>query len=269
MGVASPVWDSFYGGINLGGAFSDNDPFSINAYNYFYCTGLAACSSSQTAAAAAAAGTKNSFSLSNAGFIGGGQLGFNTTIYPNYIFGIEGDIQGISESNRKKWTSSTTDFTYSNNTPQTINTNIAVSQGIDYLGTVRGRLGYLFQPTILLSATGGFAYGGVRSKTFILQNYGQPENAIDLHTSWSSIAHYSSARLGWTIGANMEWMPRSDWSLRIEYLYYNLGAITYTAEPIIDHLTTPATLDYFANVAKNSTRFDGNIVRLGINYHFV
>ena len=40
---------------------------------------------------------------------------------------------------------------------------IAASKSLDYLGTVRGRLGYLFTPTLLVYATGGLAYGGVNS----------------------------------------------------------------------------------------------------------
>ena len=31
--------------------------------------------------------------------------------------------------------------------------------GLDWIGTVRGRVGYLVTPTILLFGTGGFAYG--------------------------------------------------------------------------------------------------------------
>ena len=37
----------------------------------------------------------------------------------------------------------------------------SVNAGVDWLGTVRGRVGYLFTPTMLVYATGGLTYGGV------------------------------------------------------------------------------------------------------------
>ena len=40
-----------------------------------------------------------------------------------------------------------------------------VSRNLDYLGTVRGRLGFLATPSFLLYGTGGLAYGQTRSST--------------------------------------------------------------------------------------------------------
>jgi outer membrane immunogenic protein len=41
-----------------------------------------------------------------------------------------------------------------------VTTNMTVTKEIDYLGTVRGRLGWLVNPTLLVYGTGGLAYGG-------------------------------------------------------------------------------------------------------------
>jgi len=37
--------------------------------------------------------------------------------------------------------------------------------GLPWFGTVRGRVGYLLTPTLLLYGTGGFAYGGVTASS--------------------------------------------------------------------------------------------------------
>src|SRR5208283_2656742 len=47
--------------------------------------------------------------------------------------------------------------------------DIASSQSTDWLGTVRGRLGFLFTPTLLVYGTGGFAYGQTNANTHITQ----------------------------------------------------------------------------------------------------
>ena len=39
-------------------------------------------------------------------------------------------------------------------------TAVTASNKLDYFGTLRGRYGYLFTPTLPVYGTGGFAYGG-------------------------------------------------------------------------------------------------------------
>lgn len=266
----APMWNGFYGGINLGGAFSSSDPLLIKAHNVQYCPNTMGCSQGLAYATAAVTGTKNKSSLANAGFIGGGQLGFNQTLQSHYVVGFEADIQGISESNRKKWSASAVNFNDNNGDPQIINTNTAIVQGTDFLGTVRGHLGYLINPAFLLSGTGGFAYGGVRSQTRIIQSYGIPQNTNNLDANWRSVGYYANTRLGWTVGGSFAWMPRPAWSAKIEYLYYNLGSVTYKDGNLINNFITPyGPPYYFNNAVSSTTRFDGHVVRVGVNYHFI
>ena len=50
-----------------------------------------------------------------------------------------------------------------------------------------------------------------------------------------------------------------------EYLYYDLGRVTFSMSPLVNsYAGIPVTVG--APVA--STRFNGNIVRAGLNYHF-
>jgi opacity protein-like surface antigen len=115
------------------------------------------------------------------GPIGGAQFGYNWQFDPRIIFGFEADIQGAAISGKgTNFGTATESFAGTSGLSQAVLTansveglaatftNAAVSaSGLDvtadvrWLGTVRGRLGYLVTPNFLLYVTGGLAYGGV------------------------------------------------------------------------------------------------------------
>jgi opacity protein-like surface antigen len=74
-------------------------------------------------------------------------------------------------------------------------------------------MGVLVVPSFLLYATGGFAYGGARSDTTIVQSIDDPPLST-LMTSGS----FSKTRVGYAVGAGGEWMLSSNWSAKPEYL---------------------------------------------------
>ena len=144
-------------------------------------------------------------------------------------------------------------------------TDLSATKEIDYLGTVRGRLGWLASPTLLFYGTGGLAYGGVKASTnatSTLNGYGP---GVLLTPSTSS--GISQTRIGWTAGGGFEWMFVPGWSVMLEYLYYDLGTVTYSSQ-MVDPLTGFPVPNYFVNNVQTSTRFNGNIVRAGVNWHF-
>jgi outer membrane immunogenic protein len=67
------------------------------------------------------------------------------------------------------------------------------------------------------------------------------------------------ASTGWTAGGGIEYAFLNNWSVKVEYLYYNLGrtmgTIVYPYSPDFSTLT-------------GVTRHNGNIVRAGLNYNF-
>src|SRR5215831_1624155 len=94
------------------------------------------------------------------GFIGGGQIGYNWQYSPLIVVGLEADIQGALEKH-------TADFTLVNHF------DVHASEGgpvvahyttqIDWFGTVRARIGYVWGNGEVMSyLTGGFAYGEVK-----------------------------------------------------------------------------------------------------------
>lgn len=119
------------------------------------------------------------------------------------------------------------------------------SAKLEALGTVRGRLGYAFG-NVLPYVTGGLAVG-------------------DLHGAegggaGTAFGSGSSTVAGWTVGGGLEWMFMPHWSIKAEYLHVDLG----NHDIFTDTLIAPSGT---TNVAK-SEKFDANLFRVGLNYHF-
>ncbi len=127
---------------------------------------------------------------------------------------------------------------------------------LNYLGTIRGRLGYLVTPTLAVYGTGGMAYGGVTSNAAILTRRIGGTNQTQVNPV------YQDSLIGWTAGGGAEWMFTSDWSVKVDYLRYDLGAAQASPSSAIQ----PNGL--YATGATSSTRFNGNLIHAGINRHF-
>jgi len=246
-----PLWTGFYVGLNAGGTFGGNGSVTTLPAPAFFAPTWNTELALSTSLGSTVLGS------SKGGFIGGGQIGYNWQFSNVFVAGIEADIQGIASN-------STSGATSGAGVPigfptETIVSSSYASKSIDYLGTVRGRLGWLFTPTLLAYATGGLAYGGVNSSSGIFQAN------LPFTPSFASTGSFSDTRVGWTVGGGLEWMFLPNWSAKVEYLYYDLGNVTYAMSPLA--FLQGATLLY-ASTPFATTRFDGHIVRAGVNYHF-
>jgi outer membrane immunogenic protein len=132
-------------------------------------------------------------SFSKTGFIGGGQIGYNWQ-HGNFVFGVEGDISGLSGRASTSFDSGYTTGTYSSK--------------IRWLSTVRGRFGLAVGDTMAYM-TAGVAFGGVRNSATI--DY--------LETTYSS----SKTKTGWTVGGGVEHMLSRNWTVGLEGLFVDLG----------------------------------------------
>jgi outer membrane immunogenic protein len=84
------------------------------------------------------------------GFIGGGQIGYNWRFYQSLVVGAEADIQGIAGSGSP--TGAYQIAPRANVDDQigyTVFGIISTSRNISYLGTIRGKIGYLAAPNFL------------------------------------------------------------------------------------------------------------------------
>ena len=263
------TWTGFYAGLNAGGLWSNNSSINNVAYGLFNDPARTTFGTGNIAALSA---TGNITGSSNSGFIGGGQIGYNWQIGnvgglgfgSGFVTGIEADIQGIAGSTGQGnffGAAVSPVFPVADQfTPVTI---ARARQNLSYIGTVRGRLGFLAMPTLLIYGTSGLAYGGANlnvayatADTFGVTPYGGA----------GSSTSYANTQVGWTAGGGVEWMVVPNWSVKAEYLYYDLGSVQ--ASTVVAGLDQAGTANGYAYTTTASTRFNGNIVRAGVNYHF-
>lgn len=212
------------------------------------------------------------------GFIGGAQFGYNYQLRKSIVIGLEADIQGLTGHHISP--ANVIPFGGSDNTGHPFNgsTFVSATKNLDDFGTVRAQFGYLVTPTLLAFGTAGIAYGQVGSSTNVFQTLSSNANAGSVSTSPSSYiccnvtptvgaSGYSETRIGWTVGGGLEWMMTPNWSVKAEYLYYDLGKPN-TQFGITSYSTNPA--GYYDNVLSttSATRFNGHVIRTGLNYHF-
>ena len=136
-------------------------------------------------------------------FMGGVQGGYDWQFNPNWVFGLEANYSfldtGSSFANRG-------------------------------LGSVTGRLGYTWGPS-LLYVKGGYAWADSRFTNGFSGNGG---------------------RDGYTVGGGLEYLFTQNWSGKIEYQYYDFGTVNAVAPGVV--------LTGFRN--------DEHTIKAGLNYRF-
>ena len=246
-------WSGWYLGLNAGAGFSDNDVTTVGSTSYVNL----AHSDAQANATASALGAAANIPLSTTNFIGGGQIGYNWQIMNTWVAGLEADIAGLTHDNNTGAVQIVTPIPgVGNNISE-----ITATRDLKYLGTFRGRVGFLATPTFLLYGTGGLAYGGVDLTTDLVQSrvprpFGNPV---------SGGTSLSDTRFGWTVGAGAEWMFLPNWSAKVEYLHYDLG--NASNDFAITHYNVRGEL-IFVNDVHSVASINGDVVRAGVNYHF-
>lgn len=187
------------------------------------------------------------------GFIGGGDVGYNYQI-SKWVLGIEADLSG---ANIKGSAAQTGTATVVSLITFPVNGSAIGEQKLDLFGTVRGRVGVVAADRLLIYATGGLAYGHVESST---STGDVPTQATILPAQGST----SGMRAGWTVGGGFEWALAPHWSFKTEYLYYDLGSLTYALSPNV--VTSCCTVTEGTVNSTVSATFRGSIARVGINY---
>src|SRR5580704_16416468 len=252
------TWTGLYAGLNAGYTWSNSNTVNTATADLFGNPDLPGGPAFGVASAALAT---RSVPAKIDGFIGGGQIGYIWQLTNSWVVGLEADIQGIAASN-----GSTLEFsqaTVADFPGNPIDQNLSSRRRLDYLGTVRGRVGFTITPTFLVYGTGGLAYGQTKASTSITQIV-ESDAALPFH--YSSFGSFSNSRVGWTAGGGAEWLFAPNWSVKAEYLYYDLGSVTYGLSPL-QNFNSAGTL-FTSGAPVSRTRFTGNIVRAGLNYHF-
>lgn len=247
-------WTGFYAGVNGGWIGSDNSMFNQATPTPDAVLGVAA-GVSEGLAALSTGGVPVG---QRSGFIGGGQIGFNYQFNTWVVGGVEADFQGVAGLGNSGAITTPAGGTVVVGVP--ITSTLAGTTDTRWLGTVRGRLGFLPTPTVLVYGTGGLAYGDVTASSSLAQS---GTNGFIGAGSGS----FSQIRAGWVAGGGVEWMFMPHWTVKLEGLHYDLGTGSYNWTA----LGTPASA-FFSGVVYQSevtsVHFRGDIVRVGLNYQF-
>jgi outer membrane immunogenic protein len=221
-----PTWTGFYFGGHIGGGWSDWNSSTLPL---------------PSEAAFGDFGT--SFGDSNgSGVLGGLQLGYNWQVAPNWVLGLEGDISWTDVSS-----SQTAPILAFPGGAPVAGASQFMSRDVNWLASIRGRIGYAWDRA-LLYFTGGFAWGDVD----YAGNYAFP--GIQYPTS------FSNTETGYVLGGGLEYMFTPNWTIRGEYLYYNLGSASSIGLPI------PANPPFAVGYNWNDTQV--HVGRFAINYKF-
>jgi outer membrane immunogenic protein len=173
------------------------------------------------------------------GIVGGGQLGYNSQMR-NWLWGLEADFQGTGQSSNHSFTCPAGVCVTGAALP------VTNREQLDFFGTVRGRLGLVIAPTVLLYATGGLAYG-----------------QVDANTTLTGATRSQNYIPGYAVGGGIEGVIGGNWTARLEYLYLDLGTVSGTFNSTVVAGGGAGTL-----ASNFSSRITDNIVRVGLNYKF-
>ena len=200
------------------------------------------------------------------------QIGYNWQGFSNVVLGLETDIQGIAanSSSRTFVNAAAVGLDGNGNNSNYVNFS-SFRQSANYIGTIRGRIGWLATPALLLYGTGGFSYGGVSlnyssivyNDYYVNDPFGFPANHLPASVGG---LNFSNTQTGWTIGGGVEWKFFQNWSAKLEYLYYNLGTVNQKFALFAPDTNSNLNAIFAGQVR---ARIDGNIVRAGVNYHFI
>jgi outer membrane immunogenic protein len=209
--VAVYNWNGFYVGGNFGYGWNNVD-----------------------STATSPAGEQISTSSTRDGVFGGGQIGFNWQFHPNWLIGIEGDIDAA-------------DLKGSVDACGT--TGCAHSDGKNrWFATARGRLGFV-QNNWLFFVTGGAAWLEGSTTRTITSAPGNPTLVGQSSTA-------SGTDVGWTVGGGVDWGIAPNWSVNLEYRYMDVKAdrdFTYSLPDAARHVEADQRV---------------HTVRISLDYHF-
>ncbi len=221
MAPAAYSWTGFYLGAHAGYAWARTTTVDRLGYNLI---------------------PGDTWSYNARGFVGGGQAGYNWQVGA-LVFGVEADVgylglsgSGLAPAGVLFFGGDTRGETKS-----------------DFYVTARGRLGFAID-NWLIFATGGLI--GVNTRVSVIDACFIPPCGTAAINATST-----SLRGTWTVGGGVEVGVGGPWSVKVEYLYFDLRSQTVSAPAFFP--PAPAPLGTFPW----DTRTDnGHIVRAGINY---
>ena len=256
-------WTGCYLGGHIGGSFVDKKfggPFVDNAVP------------STFGAPTSFAISDPSADLNSTGLLGGGQVGCNFQFAGNWVIGFEADASGANQQGGGASSLITEGAVLNGTLPgitTVVSSNGTASSRTDFIATATGRLGYTFGRLGegMVYAKGGAAwahdkyqFNGQVSTTAcgLVQFVPLPATCVFSNPTIVTPFNFaaSETRVGWTVGAGVEWAVWENWSVKLEYDYLDFGSRTVTFN---DPLLGPANISVSQRISE---------VKPGVNYRF-
>ena len=242
------TWTGFYAGFNAGADFNGYTDYSI---------------ANGTAGGVGTGARPGFVDTRSTGFAGGGQIGYNFQIdgglfgstfgalggglspifggsYGGIVAGVEADIDKTTNKSAANYIGNTGADTF-------------FHSRTDFVGTVRGRLGYAFG-NLWVYGTGGFAYGDVRDNALLVGTAGFTSlNRIQTGYAYGGGVEYAIPTTSF-----VNFFKASAVTVKAEFIHYDLGSTSGLAIAGASG----------ANAYTARIHNDGNIARIGVNYKF-
>jgi outer membrane immunogenic protein len=210
-------WSGFYIGLNVGGQFGHSEDLDRDGY---------------------LAPPPHEWGYDESGVIAGGQVGYNFQ-WNWLVLGVEADGgymnlegRGVSKFDASFEGSDTHGKTDS-----------------DFFTTIRGRLGFAFGHWLFYATGGGI---GVNYETRVVDDCDTGACNNDLINAGKTEFNW-----GWTGGGGIEYMFGCHWTVKAEYLRYQLDDQNFSADSALG-----------GRFSFKGIGTEGNIVRAGLNYKF-
>jgi len=227
-------WTGVYIGGNIGGAFGHAAPKTRVAP-----TGIGNVYFTGNDFELIEDAGKNPFNPNS--LMSGAQIGYNHQ-YKRLIFGLE---TGFDYFNLDRAHSLTREYQTAPGSFYTLQNHVTTN----WLYTLQTRLGLSIGKALIYGTTG-----------MALTRIKYHHAFVDDFTPARETASTSRVRLGWVIGAGIEYGLTKNWTIKGEYLYINFRKVSIGESA----LTTPVSRDQFSH----SLDLDTNVIRIGINYKF-
>ncbi|MDQ0509507.1 outer membrane protein [Ancylobacter amanitiformis] len=172
------------------------------------------------------------------GWFGGFQFGYNYQFANNVVLGAEADFQFGSITGNL-------DYFGVRTSPGNFDQQFgSIETEIESFGTVRARMGYAMD-RFLPYVTGGLAWGNVK----VSEGWNSYLNG-NLQPLLGGSNSASETLWGWTLGGGIEYAVTDNWTVKGEYLYTDLGDISWNGS--------------------TNTRADVSLqtLKMGVNYKF-
>jgi outer membrane immunogenic protein len=181
-------------------------------------------------------------------FAGGVQAGYDWQFAPAWVAGIEGDWSWANARGTitQPWALYPGGATVAGSFT-------SMSSTLDWVSSIRVRLGYLVMPTLLVYGTAGGAWGKIDYAASSFAPATPPPQ-------YAASTAFSNTQGGWVVGGGLEWAMTTNWLLRGEYLFYSLSGFPLVVVPAASYPGFPSGYSW--------SNTNVGVGRLGLSYKF-